>query len=66
MIASDLTPELLDVGRQESAARGGELRRQEADAEALPFADGAFDSHKLADASVMVFRTLAACACAPL
>ncbi|WP_327360339.1 class I SAM-dependent methyltransferase [Streptomyces sp. NBC_01296] len=44
VIASDLTPELLDVGRREAAARGVELRWQEADAEALPFADGAFDT----------------------
>ncbi|MFJ3201620.1 class I SAM-dependent methyltransferase [Streptomyces sp. NPDC086989] len=44
VIASDLTPELLDVGRQEAAARGAELRWQEADAEALPFADGEFDT----------------------
>ncbi|MFG2710920.1 class I SAM-dependent methyltransferase [Streptomyces goshikiensis] len=44
VIASDLTPELLEVGRREAAARGAELRWQEADAEALPFADGAFDT----------------------
>ncbi|MFD9002419.1 class I SAM-dependent methyltransferase [Streptomyces sp. NPDC059582] len=44
VIACDLTPELLTVGRREAAARGAELRWQEADAEALPFADGAFDT----------------------
>ncbi|WP_328761418.1 MULTISPECIES: class I SAM-dependent methyltransferase [unclassified Streptomyces] len=44
VIASDLTPELMDVGQREAAARGAELRWQEADAEALPFADGAFDT----------------------
>ncbi|MFE6267513.1 class I SAM-dependent methyltransferase [Streptomyces goshikiensis] len=44
VVASDLTPELLEVGRREAAARGAELRWQEADAEALPFADGAFDT----------------------
>ncbi|WP_407547576.1 class I SAM-dependent methyltransferase [Streptomyces sp. Pv4-95] len=44
VIASDLTPELLDVGRQEAEERGAELRWQEADAEALPFADGSFDT----------------------
>ena len=44
VIASDLTPELLDVGRQEAAERGAELRWQEADAEALPFTDGSFDT----------------------
>ncbi|MCX4524190.1 MULTISPECIES: class I SAM-dependent methyltransferase [unclassified Streptomyces] len=44
VIASDLTPELLDVGRREAAERGVELRWQEADAEALPFEDGTFDT----------------------
>ncbi|MCT4353547.1 class I SAM-dependent methyltransferase [Streptomyces sp. Je 1-79] len=44
VVASDLTPELLDEGRREAAARGVELRWQEADAEALPFADGSFDT----------------------
>ncbi|MGW0897692.1 class I SAM-dependent methyltransferase [Streptomyces goshikiensis] len=44
VVASDLTPDLLEVGRREAAARGAELRWQEADAEALPFADGAFDT----------------------
>jgi SAM-dependent methyltransferase len=41
--ASDLTPELLDVGRKLAAERRVELDWREADAEGLPFADGAFD-----------------------
>jgi ubiquinone/menaquinone biosynthesis C-methylase UbiE len=41
--ASDLTPELLDVGRRLAAERGVELEWVEADAEALPFADDHFD-----------------------
>ncbi|MEU5752976.1 class I SAM-dependent methyltransferase [Streptomyces sp. NPDC047829] len=44
VVASDLTPELLAVGRREAEARGAVLRWQEADAEALPFEDGAFDT----------------------
>lgn len=43
MVASDLTPELFDAGRAEAAARGVQLQWKEADAEALPFADGEFD-----------------------
>ncbi|MGH2715919.1 MAG: class I SAM-dependent methyltransferase [Solirubrobacteraceae bacterium] len=41
--ASDLTPENFDAGRREAEARGVELEWVEADAEALPFADGEFD-----------------------
>jgi ubiquinone/menaquinone biosynthesis C-methylase UbiE len=41
--ASDLTPELFDAGRRLAAERGVELEWVEADAEALPFADGSFD-----------------------
>ncbi len=41
--ASDLTPELLDVGRKLAAERGVDLEWSEADAEALPFPDGGFD-----------------------
>jgi SAM-dependent methyltransferase len=41
--ASDLTPALLDAGRQRAAAEGLELEWVEADAEALPFADESFD-----------------------
>ena len=43
VVAADLTPELLDAGRREAAARGVELEWREADAEALPFEDGEFD-----------------------
>ncbi|RVW01033.1 class I SAM-dependent methyltransferase [Rhodococcus spongiicola] len=43
VVASDLTPELFDVGRQMANARGVDLEWWEADAESLPFADGEFD-----------------------
>jgi 2-polyprenyl-3-methyl-5-hydroxy-6-metoxy-1,4-benzoquinol methylase len=43
VIASDLTPENFAAGRREAAAHGVELEWVEADAEALPFADGEFD-----------------------
>ncbi len=42
--ASDLTPELFDAGRAIAAQRGVELEWTEADAEAMPFADGGFDA----------------------
>jgi len=41
--AADLTPENFAAGRQEAAQAGVELAWVEADAEALPFADGEFD-----------------------
>jgi ubiquinone/menaquinone biosynthesis C-methylase UbiE len=41
--ASDLTPELFDAGRAIAAQHGIELEWVEADAEAMPFADDAFD-----------------------
>lgn len=41
--ASDLTPELFDTGRRLAADRGVEVRWEEADAEDLPYGDGAFD-----------------------
>jgi ubiquinone/menaquinone biosynthesis C-methylase UbiE len=41
--ASDLTPELFDAGRRIAAESGLDLEWVEADAEALPFADGEFD-----------------------
>lgn len=41
--ASDLTPELLDAGRERAAGMGVELSWVEADAERLPFADASFD-----------------------
>ena len=44
VVASDLTPENFEAGRQEAAARGVELEWVEADAEALPFSDGEFDA----------------------
>jgi SAM-dependent methyltransferase len=44
VVASDLTPELLESGRRKAAERGAELEWREADAEALPFADGEFDT----------------------
>lgn len=44
VVASDLTPELLGSGRALAARRGAELEWREADAEALPFADGEFDT----------------------
>ncbi|WP_448809001.1 class I SAM-dependent methyltransferase [Agromyces bauzanensis] len=43
VVASDLAPELFDVGRRLAAEAGAELEWREADAEALPFADDAFD-----------------------
>jgi len=44
VVASDLTPELLEVGRAAAAERGVELEWAEADAEALPFGDNDFDT----------------------
>ena len=44
VVASDLTPENFDAGRREARALGVELDWVEADAEALPFADGEFDA----------------------
>jgi len=41
--ASDLTPELFGAGRAAAAQHGVELEWVEADAEAMPFADNAFD-----------------------
>jgi ubiquinone/menaquinone biosynthesis C-methylase UbiE len=43
VVASDLTPEHFEAGRREAAAQGLEIEWVEADAEALPFAAGAFD-----------------------
>jgi ubiquinone/menaquinone biosynthesis C-methylase UbiE len=43
VVASDLTPEIFEAGRRESAARGVALEWVEADAEALPFDDDDFD-----------------------
>lgn len=43
VVASDLTPELLEIGQRRAAEAGVQLRWVEADAEALPFEDGEFD-----------------------
>ena len=43
VVASDLTPELLEAGRRRAEALGVELDWVEADAEALPFEDASFD-----------------------
>jgi SAM-dependent methyltransferase len=43
VVATDLTPELLAVGRARAEAEGVGLTWQTADAEALPFADADFD-----------------------
>jgi len=42
--ATDLTPELLEVGRAAADAEGLQLTWRTADAEALPFPDGDFDT----------------------
>src|SRR5262245_3432681 len=41
--ASDLSPELLDIGREVAAGRGAELEWETADAESLPFTDASYD-----------------------
>jgi SAM-dependent methyltransferase len=43
VVASDLTPELLEKGRGRAEREGLELEWVEADAEALPFEDASFD-----------------------
>ena len=43
VVATDLTPELVDIGRERAAAHGLDIDWQEADAEHLPFADAEFD-----------------------
>jgi SAM-dependent methyltransferase len=42
-VASDLTPDLVETGRQAAARVGATLRWEVADAEALPYADAEFD-----------------------
>jgi SAM-dependent methyltransferase len=44
VVACDLTPDLLDAGRTRAAQRGAQLEWRPADAEALPFCDGEFDT----------------------
>lgn len=41
--ATDLTPELFEVGRRDAQAAGVELSWEQADAERLPYADDSFD-----------------------
>ncbi|TFV70556.1 class I SAM-dependent methyltransferase [Blastococcus sp. CT_GayMR19] len=43
VVASDLTPQLFAAGREFAAREGVEVAWDEGDAEALPYADGAFD-----------------------
>ena len=43
VIASDLTPELMEVGKKWAAEVGAELAWETADAEALPYDDATFD-----------------------
>jgi ubiquinone/menaquinone biosynthesis C-methylase UbiE len=43
VIASDLTPELLDAGKKLAEEKGARLQWQQADAEALPYPDQDFD-----------------------
>jgi 2-polyprenyl-3-methyl-5-hydroxy-6-metoxy-1,4-benzoquinol methylase len=43
VVASDLTPELFERGRQAAEERGATLKWREADAENLPFGDAEFD-----------------------
>ena len=44
VVASDLTPELLEVGRAQATASGADIEWRQADAEALPFEDAEFDT----------------------
>ena len=44
VIASDLTPELMEVGKKWAAEVGAQLTWETADAEALPYGDGVFDA----------------------
>jgi SAM-dependent methyltransferase len=44
VVACDLSPELFAAGRRAAAERGVEVEWVEADAQALPFADGEFDA----------------------
>ena len=43
VVASDLTPKLIERGRERAAAEGVDIEWHEADVEALPFEDGRFD-----------------------
>ncbi|MDH2428809.1 methyltransferase domain-containing protein [Sphaerisporangium sp. TRM90804] len=44
VVAADLTPELLEAGRVLADRRGARVEWRQADAEALPFGDGEFDT----------------------
>jgi ubiquinone/menaquinone biosynthesis C-methylase UbiE len=44
VVASDLTPELLEIGQKWAAELGVQLAWEIADAEALPYPDGGFDA----------------------
>lgn len=44
VVACDLTPELFDAGRVLAAEAGARVSWEQADAEALPYADGEFDA----------------------
>lgn len=44
VVACDLTPELLEAGRLQAAHRSAVVEWRQADAEALPFTDGEFDT----------------------
>ena len=44
VVATDLTPELLETGRRRAAAQGLDLEWAEADAEHLPYGDESFDT----------------------
>jgi len=52
VVASDLTPELLESGRERANQVGANIEWREADAEALPFADAEFD-HVISCVGVM-------------
>ena len=56
VVASDLTPELLETGRLLAEKQGAELEWRQADAEALPFAADDFDV-VLSCVGVMFART---------
>lgn len=43
VIASDITPELIEAGRERAAQEGLDIQWREADAEELPFEDDVFD-----------------------
>jgi SAM-dependent methyltransferase len=44
VVACDFTPELLEAGRRQAAGLGADVEWHLGDAEALPFADGEFDT----------------------